>query len=177
MAPSTKHKIIEATKEVILDNGIDQFTLEAVAQQADISKGGLLYHFASKDDLIEAMNEHAAKDFRKLVMTYVETGESFHAAYVLATKYTLDNQSILQITTSLLAALSINRDLLYIWQEEYIFIQKALEKETIDRTTTLLVKAVCDGLWFSALFPFQFMSEIEQKEILSYLLLRLQGDD
>ena len=177
MATSTKYKIIEATKEVILKNGIDQFTLESVAEEANISKGGLLYHFASKDDLIEAMNAYAAKDFRKLVMTYVQAGESFHAAYVLATTYTLENKSILQITTSLLAALSINRDLLYIWQEEYQFIQQALANEAMERTTTLLIKAVCDGLWFSALFPFQFMSEKEQKEILSYLLLRLQGDD
>lgn len=175
MVLSKKEMIINATRDVIVAEGIDQFTLDSVAEKANVSKGGLLYHFPSKDALMEAMNEYAAKDFRKLVMSYIDR-HTFHEAYVLATKETLKNKTILRITTSLLAALSLNRDLLHIWKEEYAFINEQLQKETYDTQITLLVKSVCDGLWFSALFPFDFMKGQEQQAVLDYLLQLLQGE-
>ena len=41
-------------------DGVSAMTLEAVAREAGLSKGGLLYHFASKDELIAAMLQHHA---------------------------------------------------------------------------------------------------------------------
>ena len=36
-------------------DGVARLTLDAVASKADVSKGGLLYHFPNKDALISAM--------------------------------------------------------------------------------------------------------------------------
>ncbi|HEX7394670.1 MAG TPA: helix-turn-helix domain-containing protein, partial [Anaerolineaceae bacterium] len=54
---STKKNILKAANKVILDKGADALTLEAVALEAGISKGGLLYHFPSKKQLIQGMIE------------------------------------------------------------------------------------------------------------------------
>ena len=35
--------------------GVAKLTLEAVAKEAGVSKGGLLYHFSNKEALIEGM--------------------------------------------------------------------------------------------------------------------------
>ena len=52
---SSRERILAAAVQVALREGVSAMTLEAVAREAGVSKGGLLYHFASKDELIAAM--------------------------------------------------------------------------------------------------------------------------
>ncbi len=56
-ASASRRKILEAAALVAVRDGLGAVTLDAVAKEAKISKGGLLYHFRSKDDLIAAMLE------------------------------------------------------------------------------------------------------------------------
>ncbi|MEW5716912.1 helix-turn-helix domain-containing protein, partial [Pseudomonas sp. SB113] len=56
-----QRRLLSATMEVALENGFGNVTMEAVAAKADVSKGGLLYHFATKDDLIRALLECSIK--------------------------------------------------------------------------------------------------------------------
>lgn len=49
--------ILDATIDVALQRGLGQVTLDAVAAQAGLSKGGLLYHFSSKQSLVEGLLE------------------------------------------------------------------------------------------------------------------------
>ncbi len=49
---SARDRILDAAQNLICAQGVAGFTLDAVAQAARVSKGGLLYHFNSKDKLI-----------------------------------------------------------------------------------------------------------------------------
>lgn len=51
----TKELILEVAREIAAQKGVGQLTLEAVAEKAGISKGGLLYHFPGKKELIIAL--------------------------------------------------------------------------------------------------------------------------
>lgn len=51
----TRQKILSAARQIAVKDGVSRLTLEAVAGQAGISKGGLLYHFSSKRELVIAM--------------------------------------------------------------------------------------------------------------------------
>ncbi|QHQ21378.1 TetR family transcriptional regulator [Pectobacterium brasiliense] len=48
-------RILDAAEKVLLRDGVHRFTLDAVAAEASISKGGLIYSFPSKDQLIMTM--------------------------------------------------------------------------------------------------------------------------
>ncbi|MFM7780846.1 MAG: helix-turn-helix domain-containing protein, partial [Alphaproteobacteria bacterium] len=48
-------RILDAAENLIIARGVGAMTLEAVAREARVSKGGLLYHFASKEALLEAL--------------------------------------------------------------------------------------------------------------------------
>lgn len=52
MSKVRKRQIIKAVLEYISNKGIDNLTLESVAQQANISKGIITYYFKSKKNLI-----------------------------------------------------------------------------------------------------------------------------
>lgn len=167
---SKKEALIDATSRVILQKGIGALTLDAVAAEAGVSKGGLLYHFGTKDALIEAMNIHMIKGFRVVLDTYLEKGLSFHEAYLRASLDTLTEEEMLQITTSLLAAITSNPKVLQLWKEEYMYFNSEMNKEGLALEYTLLVKTVCDGLWFSKLFGFDEIPYDDAKKVIHYLL-------
>ncbi len=50
-----RERLFRAALSVALDHGFGHVTLDAVARRAGVSKGGLLYHFASKTQLIQAL--------------------------------------------------------------------------------------------------------------------------
>lgn len=52
-----RDRILDAAEAVMVESGGRGFTLDAVAERAGISKGGLVYSFASKEDLIAAALE------------------------------------------------------------------------------------------------------------------------
>jgi AcrR family transcriptional regulator len=48
----SKHKIIAATAKIIADKGLDKITVDDIAQEADVAKGSIYFHFESKDKLL-----------------------------------------------------------------------------------------------------------------------------
>ena len=58
---------MDAAESVILDSGGRTFTLDAVAERAGISKGGLVYSFATKDGLVRAALEREVSRFQDAV--------------------------------------------------------------------------------------------------------------
>ncbi|EAE2866200.1 TetR family transcriptional regulator, partial [Listeria monocytogenes] len=52
-----KNNLLTAASEIVKEEGVVKLTLEAVAQRAGVSKGGLLYHYPSKEALIKGMVE------------------------------------------------------------------------------------------------------------------------
>ncbi|ANY83775.1 hypothetical protein BB934_36715 (plasmid) [Microvirga ossetica] len=56
-----RDRILDAAEELICIRGVGSLTLEAVAHMADVSKGGILYHFRSKDCLISGLQQRLAE--------------------------------------------------------------------------------------------------------------------
>lgn len=79
-----RDKVLDAAEAVILESGGRLFTLDAVAERAGISKGGLVYTFATKDDLIHAALEREVARFQDAVRRRVGSGPVGPAEWVLA---------------------------------------------------------------------------------------------
>ncbi|WP_455989972.1 TetR/AcrR family transcriptional regulator [Methylorubrum extorquens] len=52
-----KERLLRAAERVLLRSGMHALSLDAVAREANTSKGGLLHHFRSKPRLLEALLE------------------------------------------------------------------------------------------------------------------------
>jgi len=52
---TARERILEATERVVTEVGAARMTLDGVAHAAGVSKGGLLYHFPSKEALLGAL--------------------------------------------------------------------------------------------------------------------------
>ncbi|MGW7530678.1 TetR/AcrR family transcriptional regulator [Amycolatopsis sp. NPDC054798] len=55
--PSARERILGSYEVILADRGPAEITLDAVAAHAGVSKGGLLYHFGSKDALRDGLLE------------------------------------------------------------------------------------------------------------------------
>jgi len=53
--PAARAAALDAADALLAEEGIAAFTLEAVADRAGISKGGLLYHFPTKEALVAGL--------------------------------------------------------------------------------------------------------------------------
>ena len=79
-----RDRILDAAEAVILESGGQSFTLDAVAARAGISKGGLVYSFATKDELLHAALEREMARFRKAVHRRLGEGPTEPVELVLA---------------------------------------------------------------------------------------------
>jgi len=59
---SPPQRLLDAAERLVSEVGAAHLTLEAVARAAGVSKGGLLYHFPSKEALLQAMIERHLRD-------------------------------------------------------------------------------------------------------------------
>ncbi|WP_326728033.1 TetR/AcrR family transcriptional regulator [Streptomyces phaeochromogenes] len=65
MRPSSRTQILEAAIRVTEKEGITSLTLESVAVEAGLTKGGLLYHFRTREELLLAIQRHLTEGWEK----------------------------------------------------------------------------------------------------------------
>jgi AcrR family transcriptional regulator len=63
--PTARGKILAAAADIARDVGPANLSLDAVAARAGVSKGGLLYHFPAKADLLKAIIEDHLRHFEQ----------------------------------------------------------------------------------------------------------------
>jgi AcrR family transcriptional regulator len=75
--PSAKAKILNAAALVVDRAGAAHLTIDAVAAKAELSKGGVLYHFPSKRAMLEGMVQHVVQQTRERVASHqAEIGDA-----------------------------------------------------------------------------------------------------
>ena len=61
-AANTRDRILDALQRILIKQGTAAVTLESVAAEAGVSKGGLLYHFRSKQALLQGLTLRLSED-------------------------------------------------------------------------------------------------------------------
>ena len=70
----TRAALLDAASRLVRERGVSA-TLDDVARRAGVSKGGLLYHFASKRELLLAMARDWLERFRTEVLAAVDPAD------------------------------------------------------------------------------------------------------
>lgn len=144
---STRDRVLDSFEHLLVTAGSRAATLDAVAADAKVSKGGLLYHFPSKDELVVGMltrlREQGAADAAKMrvakkgpvdfyLSTSAHTGSDFDRALVAAARIAQEHD---QRASAALA------DLREGW---FTVLREHLGDEALART----IQLIGDGLYF-----------------------------
>jgi AcrR family transcriptional regulator len=62
---SARERLLDAAEKDVCEHGVHELTLEAVAAAAGVTKGGLIYHFKTKEDLLSALVERMMAKLRE----------------------------------------------------------------------------------------------------------------
>ena len=133
-------------------------TLAATAAEAGLSKGGVLYHFGSRDDLVGAMVRRLIDRFdgELTAMRGDDNGAgSFTRAYVRATfavAEPLDTERDDRLGAALIAAAAAEPELLVPLQEDFTSMQARVETDGLDPVRATIARLAADGLWLAELF-------------------------
>lgn len=71
----TRRALLEATEQLLHERGTG-FSLADVATRAEVSKGGLMHHFPTRDALVTAVVEAGLARFRDEVLRHVDLAEN-----------------------------------------------------------------------------------------------------
>lgn len=148
-ALETRQRLLTAAITTMQEHGIAALTLDAVAKEARISKGGLLHHFASKTALIEAILRHLFADFESRVQAYYDAEPDqpgrWLRAYVRATYD--DTPLPLEVASMLMSAMSENRALLTLIQSDFEQWQRRLVDDGLATARATVIRQAADAYW------------------------------
>lgn len=174
---ATRDMILSAAATVVLSQGASRMTLEAVAKEAGVSKGGLLYHFPSKDALIEGMIEHMVQGLDERInqeYAHDDFGTN-QGRWLRALTKTNFSSSDLELSAGLTAAVLLNPDLLEPNRKAYETRQSLIEQDGVDIVLANIIRLVGDGIWFSELLGFAPPKEPLKTQIKDRLLSLTSG--
>jgi len=146
--PRARESVLDAFEALLIAEGERAATMDATARAAGVSKGGLLYHYASKEALESALLER----METLVRDDVEEMRADPAGLVAAFVRTsvMDDSPVDRalIAGSKLAQ-SGNADAAQALRRVRQQWEDALRPHTRDETALQLVLLVSDGLYFN----------------------------
>lgn len=157
---SPTDRLITAAEAVVARQGIANLTLDAVAAEAGVSKGGLLHHFPSKDRLIEAMVTRTAANWRRCFTEAYqrETAGPGRLARALLTHCLSDakcwTEELRRSTSAVFAALAQNPSLIQPMREVYADLHRLIAEDGLPPGVGETVAAALDGLWLDWVLGF-----------------------
>ena len=175
-AAKTRAKLRDAAAVVVRNEGVPSMTLARVAEEAGVSKGGLLHHFGSKEDLLAGLLEQTLADASTSLdeMTDGDGRGAFARAYLEYVRRPDDHQA--DSATAIFAAaaagdgdLAPAADVFEAWQ------QRLMHEDGIDPAVGLLARIVGDGLWLIDLFGLARPSADDRAAVID-LVARLIDD-
>ncbi|MFD1913062.1 TetR/AcrR family transcriptional regulator [Halodurantibacterium flavum] len=165
----TRDRILEAAEELSRELGPGNVSLEAVAARAGVSKGGLLYHFPSKNSLMQAVVEFAMHRFAAALDEPAQCcgPDGMLAAYIET--FLEDRACRAKPPSAILAALAENPGLLDpIRTHERTFLDRIRANARDPRQATMIYLAL-QGIRCMEIMNVQVLSPQETAEILDHL--------
>ena len=152
-------------------------TLESAAKEAGVSKGGLLYHFPSKDALIQGMVEQMADEYTARIWDEYEKDDfgTNQGRWLRALIKATFTSTHLELGAGLMAAVLLNPELLEPNRQSYETRQTLIEQDGIDPLLANIIRLAVDGLWFSELLAFAPPREPLRAQIMERLLSLTTG--
>jgi len=172
MDMTVKERILLEANKVIAEKGLNRFTLEEVAKEAGVSKGGLLHYYPSKDKLIKGLIENYIVTLEAKVSNIQQT-ISNHTPHnwLISFIHEQFNQCKIDSTTmyGLLAAVASNQELLEpVLEKRKEWFEKINKSK--DPIMGIIISFACDGIAFSNLLGLEVFPEDIKAKLMNRLI-------
>ncbi len=145
----TRQKLINAALSLLVQADANHFTLDAIALEANVSKGGLLHHFPTKESLLKAIIEYSEQLWYERLAHEIEQEPEgvpgrWCRAYIRATFDSTQQDKDLNVAFAKLRNL---------YAELLVTLENKQWRTTSDdglpAGRALMIQLTCDGIWFA----------------------------
>ena len=175
MSDSTKNKILNAAESIALRDGVAHLTLDAVAAEAGLSKGGVLYNFATKEALIQGMVNRLIEEVNAEMSRSVEAdplprGRLLRAYLgVSFPEKSAASERVNQIAAVLLSAVMTDPKLLEPVRRHTAEIQKRLLEDGVEENAVHTIRYAADGMWLADILNMPAPKPAARKRFIQHL--------
>lgn len=169
----TRSAVIQAALAIIARDGPGRLTLDAIARESGISKGGLMHQFRSKEAVLKALLEHQIGHFEAFYRAYMAEHAASQSQPHLAAQLATMREAVAQpnsVAFAIFGAVAQEPRLLSLTREIDTGRIEAIKAEAIDPDLALLRWAAAQGLVLATLFGLSPLSAEERERLFDRLL-------
>ncbi len=172
-AMKTREAVLKAAAQIIVRLGVGGFTIEAVAQEAGVTKGGVLHHFPSKEALINGLIEQVSEMFNLRVQAELDAepvGEPgrWLRAYI-RTIFAVQYEDI-DLIPALAAAVAAENQTIDRIRNAMQASQMAAIQDGLDPTVAYIIRLAVDGVVFTRAFNLNVLDRETSQKVADELL-------
>lgn len=175
---SKKEELLTNAAKIINEEGLQKLTMQYLAEKSEMTKGGVLYHFESKERLLLKMNEMVIKEYENKMSKYksnLSGPYQFVRAYALATFDTLDDTENILLPAVFISSQEDGKSR-ELWQEVSNKWVKLLGQDDGDQQKVLELRLICDGILFSIMYGYGIDEKEKMKKVVLDYCERLERE-
>lgn len=169
----SRDAVVNAALTIIVRDGPGRMTLDAIAKESGISKGGLTHQFKSKTEVLQALLDHRIKQFSDFSSQYAATLQPGHPEPKLSQNIAALRAAITESAPSsfaILGALAEDPKLLSQIRDGDVDTLAAIQDEAKDPDLALLRWNAAWGLVLTALLGLSPLDERQRERLFERLL-------
>lgn len=169
----SRELILQAAEDIVATRGPAHLTLETAATEAKVSKGGLFYHFRSKEALLEAMIRRSMEllegEHRKIAESLTGERNGKMKANIIGTLRHVEGQR--PVLTAVVAAIANDPKLVEPMRESIRKEFQELSKELSLRTEDIAILFLASqGLLLMELLNLSFLTPSQIRKVTQRML-------
>jgi AcrR family transcriptional regulator len=169
----SRNAALAAAITIVSRDGPGRLTLDAIAREAGLSKGGVMHQFRTKEAVLKALLEQQMAHFEEFSNRFIAKARETTAQPELAAQIATLREAIKTPRAgafALLAAMSENPELMAMPRDVDIRKIAAIKAEAADPELALLRWAAARGLLLSSMFGLSPLSDAERDRLFERLL-------
>ncbi len=169
----SRNAALDAAITIVTRDGPGRLTLDAIARESGLSKGGVMHQFRTKEAVLRALLEQQMAYFEDFSNRYIEKARETTDQPELAAQIATLREAISTPRAgafALLAAMNENPELMAMPRDVDIEKVARMKAEARDPDLALLRWAAARGLLLSSLFGLSSLSDAERDRLFERLL-------
>ncbi|MBR1205900.1 MULTISPECIES: TetR/AcrR family transcriptional regulator [unclassified Bradyrhizobium] len=169
----SRNAALDAAITIVTRDGPGRLTLDAIARESGLSKGGVMHQFRTKEAVLRALLEQQMAHFEEFSSRYLEKARETTDQPELAAQIATLREAISTPRAgafALLAAMNENPELMAMPRDVDIEKVALMKAEARDPDLALLRWAAARGLLLSSLFGLSSLTDAERDRLFERLL-------
>lgn len=169
--PHARAAVLAAAETIVKDIGAANLTFDELVRRSGITRGGILYHFPSKDALLESLVEHDIAQWRACLAqkrARADDADGPVVSYIASS--TEPDEETARLCAGLLSATSSSKRLTDPWRRYFEEHHAEVTRQSADPALTAVLMLAAEGLFWMETLGLSPLSPTERRKVVERML-------